>query len=448
MNLLNKYKFELLIIFIQLIEPISLIGLILGSIYIFYIIAFKSKFDLVSVFILLIPSIALGYRFENIEYYSNPEISTNWIKLYLPAVKTVYLLGPIAISIPFVAAIAVPFRLILFFRNNCNKILVIIWFLVLIISIIGLVLAIIKNQVSTGGLTVGLRIALSIGAILFPLSVNGSQFERQLMIIIKISVVLFLFGLLNGLWKFVFFAFPTYLVFSNENKGWKILGFISLIIILFFDFTFTLKITALFSFFLLLYYKKEKLRNLFLNFRKLKYLAFLFPILIVIFLVYSNLFIKISDYNLFSDKFVIKLLDDRVPIWTYSLDLVLNSNFFLVPAARDITVYNYTTLGEDSWGHGAHNIYLEMARQLGLFATLLITYIIAYILFKSIYKIKGNLNLSKFLLSLFAVYVVWSLTGNALVYDGTGFLFWLIIGQIYQSGTFYKKQIFQKINRI
>lgn len=440
MNILQKYKFELIIIFIQLIGPISLIGLIAGSVYVFYKIALNKEIDLVSIFILLIPSIALGYNFVNTESISDLAIANNWIKIKLPAIKTVYLLGPVAISVPFFAALAVPVRLIVFFKNNSNKLLFGIWFLVLLISIIGLLLAIINKQVSAGGLTVGLRIALTIGAILLPLSVTSRKLEPQLMIIVKMSVVFFLLGLLNGLWMFVAFAFPAYLFFSDEKNGWKILGIVSLIVILFFNFSFTLKLTALGSFVLLLFYNKEKLSSIFVRYKIFKYLLYLFPILFMVFLVYSN----ISGTYIFSERFTSKLFEDRVPLWTYSLDLILNSNFFIVPAARDVKVIDYSKLGEDNWGFGAHNIYLEMARQLGVFATLLITVIIGTVLLKTFELIRKNKNLSKILLSLFAVYIVWGLTGNALVWDGTGFLYWLIIGQLYQSGLNYKRMLKRK----
>jgi O-antigen ligase len=168
----------------------------------------------------------------------------------------------------------------------------------------------------------------------------------------------------------------------------------------------------------------------------------------MLFLVYSNLAINSNGMRIFSERFTYKLFEDRLPLWTFSLNFILNSDFFLVPAARDIIVSDYGQIGEQGWGAGAHNIYLEMARQLGVFAALLITFIIGSVIFKSIYMIKHNVRLLKFILSLITIYLVWGLTGNALVYDGIGFLYWLIIGQIFQNGIVDNKQVVMNVTYI
>lgn len=433
MKYFKNYRLELLIILIQLIGPISLIGLIIGSVYIFYQISFKRNINLLSVFILFIPSIVLGYNLDSIEYNSSQELANNWIQFKLPVIYTSYVLGPFALSVPFLAALAVPVRLIIYFRNSANKKLIYIWFIVLFISLIGLIWAILNKHESSSGITVGLRIVLTLGAMLFPLSVNKDRLETQLLLIVKISILLFLFGFLNGLWKFVVFAFPGFLIFSDEKKIWKIIAIFSLIIMLSFEFTFTLKLIAIGSFLLQLFYNKKRSSFIFFKNKLFRFFIFTFPIWFVILIIYTNSLTEGFIDNIFGDRFTYKLFEDRVPIWSFTLDLILNSNLFLVQAAREIPVIDYFYNNEE-WSFGAHNIYLEMGRQLGVFATLLLSYIMSYIFFKAYKLNKYNVLLIKLILSFFAIYLVWGLTGNALVYNGTGFLVWYIIGQIYQIG--------------
>jgi len=447
MEKLIKYRLEFIFIILQVIEPFGTIGLLLSSLYIFYSIAFKSKLDLISIFILFIPSIALGTSSVSRELGNEVQVAAKWIKIYLPYIKSIFIIGPIAVSVPFLAALAVPVRMLIFYRNNTNRLLTGIWILVLIISIIGTYLAVTSGKVSAGGLTVGFRIALSVGAVLLPLSVNRKDLENQLLVIIKISLVLFLLGFLNGIWKFVAVCFPAYLIFQKEKKIWSMVGVISLLIILFFDFSFTITLTAGVSFLFLLFFNYKKNTTTFFNLAILRYLLFLFPVWFMFLVVFGNMSLD-SDSGIFSARFISKIFEDRAPLWMYTLELIYGSNFFLVPAARDVIVYDYSKIGEDAWGVGAHNIYLETARHLGVFATLLISLIIGYILLNSLKISRYNMKMSKFILPLFVTYIVWGLTGNALMYDGSGFLYWLIVGQIYQAVVITKKEKIQILSNI
>lgn len=431
MKQLLKYRLEIFIVLLQLIEPISIVGLFLGCIYIFYKIAFVREIDLVSIFILLLPSIAFGYDIVKPDLNNN-EFNNSWIKIYFPSTTLVYIIGSAAISIPFCAALAVPIRLILFFKKNNHTFLVLFWFGSLAISIIGLLLAIYNNQVSSGGLTVGLRIVLSLGVLLFPLSINLKNTEKQINLIVKISLILFVLGFLNGFWKFIVFSFPSYLIFSEKSKHWKAIGFLSLFIILYFNFSFTLLLTSICSLIFLLFYNNKEVYSYLTNYKLSRFFLFFSPIILMLLFVTYDYFFADNGIFIHSERFNSKLFYDRVPIWTFTLDLIINSNVFIVQAARDIVVIDYTKIGEDIWGIGAHNIYLEMARHLGLLTTIILTTIIYKIFIKAIVNTKVNRKINKFILSLFSVYLVWGLTGNALIYDGVGFFFWLIIGQLYQ----------------
>ena len=57
---------------------------------------------------------------------------------------------------------------------------------------------------SSGGLTIGLRIVLSVGAFLIPLSLSKETLLYDINIISKISIILFLFGFMSEYWLFIF----------------------------------------------------------------------------------------------------------------------------------------------------------------------------------------------------------------------------------------------------
>mgnify|MGYP000156237467 CR=1 FL=1 len=433
-NIFFKYKIEILVILLQLIEPLGVVGVFVVGAVVFYKVAFTKHIDIVSIFILLLPSIAFRTIPENIDILYNQQDSNNWIKVYFPTITNVFMLGPIAVSPNLMAAFAVPVRLLINLKTQTNKILSLFWLVCLLISIYGLFLALDMDSKSDGGLTVGIRIAMSIGAILFPFAIEKSNLETQILLIAKFSLIFFIIGILNNQWVFVTAAFPAFIMFSDEKSIWKILSTIILIIMISFSFTFTLKLTAIISFIILLFYNRKKLSSFFFNNNLRKYLLFLFPILFMSFIVFYDVNISISGNNTVTDRFLYKLLEDRGTLWKYSMDLILNSDFFLVPAARDIAVWDYSAIGEGSWGIGSHNIYLEIARQLGLFSTIIITVIFGYFLITGVKLVKRNVLLSQYLFALIASYLVFGLTGNSLVYDGVGFLYWLIVGQIYQVG--------------
>lgn len=73
-----------------------------------------------------------------------------------------------------------------------------------------------------------------------------------------------------------------------------------------------------------------------------------------------------------------------------------------------------------------------MARQLGLFVTMLLTVIMSITILKIIKFTNKKNHLGKLGLVFAGVYLVFGLTGNSLVYDGVGFFYWLICSSIYK----------------
>lgn len=429
MNLLSRNNFLLYFLLMLHFTPFSIVSTLLQSILIFYYIGFKREIDLFQVFLLLIPVIVFrsGMMEENVRVENS---NFAWIRFYLPQLQGIVMLGPLAVSTKLFAALGVIPRLIL--DKTKFGFLHFTWVLVLILCIIGLYLSIVLKVESAGGLTVGLRIVLSIGVILLPLLVDRIKFRFQLLQIIYFSCILFVTGLLNDHWIFVLAGIAPIMLFEKVEFIPRLLSITTIFIILFLGFTFTLKITLIVSLvsLLMIKYNVFQLPKLSKSFF-VKYFYISFPLLMIFLAIggYLDAFFGLLNLERLSFKF----FQDRLPIWSTTLNFIKNSNFFIVAAGRDIIVYDYGILGESNWGAGAHNIYLEMARQIGVFSSI----VLFIIIFKHLFKLFSHLKVydpftKNMLFGLIAVYMIYGLTGNSLIYDGVGFLFWLIIGQAYK----------------
>lgn len=429
-----KYLPELILLSFQL-TPFAFLGTIVASFYIFLIIAFSRKLDVLSLFLILLPSIALRQNDFFFQVGQNQFGETSWIQIFVPTLESAIIISFLTVSPHFFAGLAVPVRL---FRslNQKNVTIILIWFLALIISFYGLYVAKVGGMDSAGGLTVGLRIVLSLGVLLFPILIEADELYIQIKNIIRISIILFLFGLLNEHWLFVSISFPSIILFSNEKPVWKVLALLMTAILVVTGNTFTINLILIVSIFLVAYHKVKRDKQsgyILFRIKAIPLIAYsLFPLYIV-FLTISEILLPLAKF-IGSDKFLSKLFDDRGQLWTFTLYLINNSNFFIVPAARDIPVAGNGVLGESDWEAGAHNIFLEIARQNGGFVLLLLSLILFLFLWnlhKSLF-FKYNLLMNT-CLGFLAVYMVFGLTGNSLVYDGVGFLFWLIFSQIVKN---------------
>ena len=432
MNNSSKYLPEIFLLSLQ-ITPLAAVGTILASFYIFYKVAFLPKLNILSLFLLLLPSIALRQNDVIFQIAQNQFGETGWFQFFIPAVKSAVIIGPLAVSAELFAALAVPVRLLRFINKQPNLILMTGWFVALIISIFGLYLAIQQGIFSAGGITVGLRIVLSLGVLLFPVAIEPLELKYQLLGIMKLSIMLFLLGLMNAHWVFVSIAFPAVILFSKERIFWKILSVLMIAIVLLSKSSFTSILTPLLAMLLIWFYsvkqRYSKQNNAF-KIKSIPLLLYLFFPIYIVFLTVSQKLIPIAQ-TIGSDLFLSKLFDDRGSIWTFTILLIQKSNFFIVPAGRDILTLDYGIKGYSEWGAGAHNIFLEIARQDGLLVFILLFIILASVFWKLQSHFEFNNNTSKnILLAFIAVYMVFGLTGNSLVYDGVGFLFWLIFSQI------------------
>ena len=195
MNKIYRYKFEIFLIILQLCGPyVGVLGTLLASFYSFFIISFKSRIDILQIFLLLIPVMVLRSSIGGVTSIDTVE-NFIWFKLSFPTLVNSYLIGPLNFSVKLGMAFGVFVRLILTIKKQKHIFLLFTWLICLSISLYGLYFSHSIGLYSEGGLTIGLRIVLSIGAILIPLSIKKTDLLFDVIIITKISLILFLFGI-------------------------------------------------------------------------------------------------------------------------------------------------------------------------------------------------------------------------------------------------------------
>lgn len=404
---LKNYILELIIISLYF-TPLYFLGIILGSVLVFQRMVLSYKFELASLFILLIPDIVLG---ENKYLFG-----------------TTLAIGPLVLSLKLTAALCVVPRLFLTVGSQKNKNLLFIWLCALVLTCYGLFLSVVLKFSSLGGLTVGLRIVLSMGAILIPVAISQNEFKSQLMFIAKFSLLFYITGLMSGHWYFVTLGLAAFVFFNNKSVLWKMIAILPIIIFLVeSEVPFTTSFILYISFLVLFLNRYQ----LFANIIKSRFILinlWLLPLTFCLFLLLDSSIGILGSIG--SQRFFDKLFEDRGILWIYTIDLVLNSNPFVVPAARDIPTFNYDFVGYSEWGAGAHNIALEIIRQIGFLSFFFLFVIIGVFFVTKIPKIKGENYFVSLLLCLIVIYVINGTVGQAIIYDGQGFLFWFILGQL------------------
>lgn len=404
-------------------ESLANLAIVVSSIYAFYYFIFKKEVDLFVLFLLLFPSICL------VEINQNTNSLT---RLLLANFHNVFIIGPLALSVKLALALAVPFKLLFYSTKRIYEyVLLFLWIILVLFSIYGLFLGISIGNENPAGLTVGFRIALSIGVLLMPKIIKDkNQFYSSINKIIVVSIIFMIIGLMNGHWFFVVFGFIPY--FWSQNKSMLLRGLFitSIPFLLTLETTFTIlgAIVLSFVFYILIKYKKYTL-----NFITNKFSISIIILLPLFFTFYVlNLPSNNSNYDFSSIGGLIefKILGDRKPIWDASFKQIINSSFFVVPAGASLLVYFDYINTWTNWEPGAHNIFLETGRQIGTYGMLLISVLTSFSLLKGS-KFHETKDLI-FYYSIISVYIAYGITGNSLIYDGVGFLFWLIFSQFYR----------------
>lgn len=406
------------------------VAIVIGFFYTLYLVGFKRKLDLLAIFIVLLPAICFrAFEIDKNDLDANLSHTNFLLEALISNFSNTFFLGSIAVSTKLAAVVGVPIRLLRTINVQMNPILLGIWFICLGISLLGLFQAVNMGIVNSGGITVGVRAVLAVGALLIPLNTTEIELKKHLYGILRISLFLVVFGLINEHWIFIVAALAVVAVLSNISwiiKGFALVWIFTVLVTG--GYTFTILLTILMSLAFLISWNlpNSKLKNS----TGFMFFVLTFPVLVVFFILGDTS--ASLDGILGSERFIIKLYDDRGILWRHSLLFIGTSDFFIVPAGRAIPVYYYASYGNILWEPGAHNIYLELGRQLGGFSMLLIMFIIfRMLLINRPFHIKMSKGfIANVYVGLLVVYMVFGLTGNSLVYDGVGFLFWLMIGQI------------------
>ena len=420
------------------ISPLAILGILVSSFGIFYKIAFEKKIDLFGIFIFLTPLIALkSFTDLNLEDDLFNFVTSDfrgWLAPYVTLTNS-FILGPVNISTGLLAGMGVFVRLFLEKVNNFEAPLIYaLWIIALILASIGLFWSYTQGYESPYGLTAGVRSILAIGALLLPILASKDDIEKDLAKIIKLSLLLYFSGLFCGHWFFITIAFPAIVLFNKFHIFWKLLSIVIIFDLLFISFletSFTMIFIFIASFLFLIFFQKKrkvvKAQNIISVNKFILLFIILFPILFVLTLTQINLFlIGYEDTNLY-----FKLFEDREPIWNAAISQIVNSNFFWVPAGRELIIQR--ELGPTIvWTSGAHNIFLTLGQFNGLFTSIIVLIIFIYLTQKYLSNLQVRCN--KFIINssyvLLAVYATFGTSGQSLLYDGVGLMFWLLFGQL------------------
>lgn len=403
---------------------IANIAIIVSSLWAFGYFIIRKKVDLYLLFLLLIPSICFTPQ-------SDPDsVSSSFL---LQNFQNVVVVGPLAVTVRLALALAIPFRMVMQFGRLRTLPLIGLWILCVLLSIGGLYLSFASGNENPSGLTVGFRIALSMGVILMPGCVADKQiFYRYFDQIILASVILLIMGLLNNHWVFITFGFIPYVWARTRSK---ILIFLFLLFSVRQLTSLEVTITILgvlfvsYVFYLLINYSSG-IRRLFIR-PFFFLLLILSPIVLTIYTVQLPDNKKNYDFTSVSGYARFKLIGDRKPIWDASYDQIVKTSFFVVPAGTTLVVYFDFIDKWVAWEPGSHNIFLQIGIQIGGFGMVLLTIFMVYGLYRAGKSVLTDVDMLLFY-SFLSVYIVYGLTGNSLIYDGVGFLFWLLISQFYK----------------
>lgn len=419
---LKKYWFLYFLILLHLLGGIiANVAIIVSSCYAFYYFCFRKEVDLYVVFLLLYTNICMG---QNSEAENVSNINVGVYTLF----KNVLIIGPIALSTKFAFALATPVRALLNLEKTKSFWVLMLWYLAVLFSIIGLFVSFASGQENKAGLTVGFRIALTMGIVLVPQLISSKEeFLRQFDKIFIFSAVSLSLGLMNAHWLFITFGFLPYLWFRFKSVPLKTVILLCLArIFVGLETTITIVSMILISFMFLLLAKFKILNQK--NLKNLGLLFILLPILITVYVVLMPIDKIGYDFTSITGYVKFKLIGDRKPIWDASFLQMTNQNFFIAPSGSSLEVYFDYIDKWTEWAEGSHNIFLEIGRQAGRFCMYFFTFLIFKTLY-SAYKSLSNKTECFIILSFTSIYLAFGLSGQHIVYDGVGFMYWLLIAQ-------------------
>ncbi len=398
------------------------IAILASSGYAFYYFSTKKEINIYKVFLLLYPSICMG---ENSYLENSVSINVGIYKF----LKNVLFIGPIALSTKLALGLALPVRFLLYLKASNFSFPKAIWFLLVFTTLYNLLLSFFAGTSNGSGLTVGLRIVLILGVLILPQLVSSKEkFSRQFDKIFVVSALSLAFGVMNGHWLFITYGFLPYLWLRYKSLSFRLILVLTVANSFLFGIGTTITIALIFLCSLLFLILSK------INFINIKNIysigAFLvvLPVVITVYVVSIPFESIYFDFSSISGYIKFKLIGDRKPIWDATYSLILSNNFFSAPAGNALIVYfDYITTWKE-WEEGSHNIFLEIGRQVSCFAMLISVYFLPKTLYSG-YKNLENKNDLFRILSFTSIYIMFGISGQSLVYDGVGFMFWLLVGQ-------------------
>ncbi len=154
----------------------------------------------------------------------------------------------------------------------------------------------------------------------------------------------------------------------------------------------------------------------------------IFPILFTLYTIQLPI-IDAYDTSSFMGYAEFKLLGDRKPVWDASYKLIMNS-LIITPAGNILEVYLDYRNSWDMWQSGAHNIFLEIGRQIGGLGMILLSLIMLIMLYRTANEVRSKQE-TVILYCFLSIFLIFGFTGNSLVYDGVGAFYWFLVGQFY-----------------
>lgn len=427
----DKYVLAYLLVALSFLGLyISYVSIIISSVWLFYHFVIRRYVDIYLIFLLVLP--AIGFSNVSVsDAITNPRSelglmvgSQFWSFLY-DRFNDVLFIGPIALSSRLVISFAVLTRLFVQHIQIITSFRGIGWVLALFLSVVGLLQSLSQGIVNEGGITMGFRIVMTMGMLLLPLVVeNLAAYYSDLRKIVFVSYLFLCLGLMNAHWYFVTLGLiPLILCFRFSTRYL----FLPLVLLLTNQYWNYLSITAI-SILLLSFLTYFVNRNISILFRgrTLYYVFVLFPLFFTIW-VLSAPTADGFEFNSLSDYARFKLYGDRKPIWDEVFTLIKNHPVVL-PAGYIFDVEFKFLRAFIEWPGGAHNIFLEFGRQLGGLSM----FLLSSILLSKLLSYRPNLNSlmdRTTLFSFLSIYFIFGITGNSLIYDGVGSLFWLLFGQ-------------------
>ena len=137
----------------------------------------------------------------------------------------------------------------------------------------------------------------------------------------------------------------------------------------------------------------------------------------------------VSSEQSISDRVLFKFAADRLPLWASAYSQIVEGSFWFPTSGRTLQVVHFSR--EDDWDYGAHNTYLEILRNNGLFFGAILLFIISNLLIMTI----GNRTDSSIVYSLFGISLCTTavfglLLGDFVVEPTVGPIFWTSVGVV------------------